>query len=62
MAETGGNLNLPSFTVMLALTARGMIVQFPRKAPWNRMSAYVLLAVMCTLLCALCESKRDLLP
>lgn len=62
VAETGGNLKLPSFTIMLELTAHGMVVQFPRKASWNRMCAYVLLAAMCVLLCALCEAKRDLLP
>lgn len=35
VAETGGNLSLPSFTIMLELIAHGMIAQFPTKAPWN---------------------------
>lgn len=34
-AETSGNLNRPSFTITLELTVPRIIVQFPRKAPWN---------------------------
>lgn len=62
MAETNGNLTLASFTVMLGLAAQGITALFHGRASWNQclVCSYVLFAVKCSLLCALCEAKRDL--
>lgn len=58
MAETSGNLIPASFTIMLGLTAHGIIACFPRKTPWNQMSS-VCLHISCSEVCfAMCTVRQ----
>lgn len=54
MAETSGKLTPTSFTIMLGLTAHGIITHFPGKASWNQMSGVCLCTSCCEVCFALC--------